>query len=145
MSINLNINLTKFADIGYWLNPTPPSGKLLFLIISIFLTLILLISGLAVWYLNRKYFQAVLPKKRVLGWVSTTLFSFVPAAIFLLLLRLEGIGYVSIRILWPILFLIVIGINAYYLYYFFKVVPSQINKIETIKLKQKYFRRKKKI
>lgn len=144
MSFSLNINIAKLLSINYWLDPIPPSGKLLFLIISILLTLILFGSGLIVWQLNRKYFKEVPPKKKVLDWVSTTLFSFVPAAILLLLLRLEGIGYVSIRILWPVLFLIVLGINAYYLYYFFKIVPKQLNKIETIKLKQKYFRRKKK-
>lgn len=140
--MNFNLNFNHFLSVDYWLTPNPDGGQLFFLILSFVLTLKLFILGLLVWWVSKKYFTQNAPVRKLLGKVMTLLFSFCGISLFLIPWRLMGLGWITARIIWPVLLLILLFWLGYYLFVYFSRVPTEIRRIEQTTLKNKYLRKK---
>lgn len=134
---------SKLIRLDYWLDPNPGSGQLLFLIVALKISFLLLISGLVIGYLNKKYFSKVVPKRNFYSQLMWTLYSFSVVSFLLTFIRVEGLGGVSIRIIWPLFGLVFLATAVYFLISYKRKIPEQLIKIETDGLKKKYFRTKK--
>lgn len=112
------IDLSKLTDLKYLLEPQPASFAFSGILILV-LVLLLVISVLAKFLLRRGYLSIIGPRKVVLNKAST--FNFILALVGLVLafLRLQGVLYVSMRLVLLIYVLGLTGMNLFFLYKYF--------------------------
>lgn len=142
--VKFTLDLSQLLKIDYWVNPNPGAGQLLFLIISLKISLLLLVGGVVVWYLKTKKFKNNPPLKSLLTKIIWTLYTFSLISFTLTFFRSQGLGWVSLRLLWLIFGASLLIFASYYLFYFRGRLPVEVKKIANETLKKKYFRTKKK-
>jgi hypothetical protein len=138
--MKFTLDFSQFIRPEYWVDPTPGAGELLFLILALIISTLLLLGGTATWYLNQKYFKTSTPKRDFFSKVMWTLFSFSAVGYLLTFFRTQELGWVSLRLLWPLLLISFLVFAGYFTYYYRTRIPGQIKKIEEDSLKKKYFR-----
>ncbi len=142
--MKFNLDFTQLLKIDYWVNPNPGPGQLLFLIISLKISLLLLLAGVVAWYLKIKKFKSNQPVKSLLTKIMWTLYTFSVISFNLAFFRTQGLGWVSLRVLWLIFGASILIFAVYYFFYLQRRLPVEVKKIADENLKKKYFRTKKK-
>ena len=141
--MKFNLDFTQLFKTDYWVNPNPGAGQLVFLIISLNISLLLLVAGIVVWYLRIKKFKNNPPVKNLLTKIMWTLYTFSVISFNLTFFRTQGLGWVSLRLLWIIFGASTLIFAGYYFFYFRRRLPVEVKKIANENLKKKYFRTKK--
>lgn len=137
------INTPQYLSANYWFG-TPDSfniAKLSFLAIVSTLIIIAVLVLVAVKALKSNLNP---PQQKFLSKIITLVFIFGPLGWFLVLFRDQGIVFVSARFWWVLWTLGLLFVFAYLLRYYRQVLPTEITKYQTYKVKRKYFPLKKK-
>jgi hypothetical protein len=138
-----SIKGNQILDLGYWFGYPGAAGvqaQTFLLILAGLITLVSLV--VTTLYFRNKALTP--PQRKFLGRVALWSWSFACLAWFLVLFRLFGVPFVSIRFLW-VVWLLSIAFVAYQLLKFYsqKLPQSQVQ-YESYLIKRSYFPKKKK-